>query len=65
MPELASLSNRFSFFEHFEEKEKERKEQKKKPILLPAAAEGQEDVSILLRNRHHVFEVKFHHLVLC
>ena len=39
---MASLSNRFSFFEHFEEKEAEKKQKMKKPIRLsPGPREGE------------------------
>lgn len=38
VPELASLSNRFSFFEHYEEKEEERK--KKKTFRMSPPREG-------------------------
>lgn len=42
MPEMTSLSNRFSFFEHFEEKEEEKK-RKKKCFRMTPPPDGEEE----------------------
>ena len=39
-PELATLSNRFSFFEKFEENEEKRKEQQKKSFRMSPQPEA-------------------------
>ncbi len=40
MPEMTSLSNRFSFFEHYEEKKEDEKKKSKKHFRMSPPREG-------------------------